>query len=144
MPRGGPRPNAGRTRTADKIKDELVVKGATLAPNITVPRAAQDRARLVRAANKMFLVHVELARDALIGILEDPDAKSSDKINAAKEVLDRAYGKPMQGADLAIAIGKQDAAESQPIITKEQLSQMTETELGILRGVLARLVPPEE
>jgi len=50
----------------------------------------------------------------------------------------------MQGADLAIAIGKQDAAESQPIITKEQLSQMTETELGILRGVLARLVPPEE
>lgn len=143
MPRGGPRQGAGRTRKAEEIKNEIVRTGATLAPNITVPKSAADRARLVRAANKMFLTHVELARDELVGILQNPDAKASDKISAAKEILDRAYGKPMQGADLAMVLAK-DQEQQKPIITKEQLATLSETELLVLQRVLGRLAPGEE
>lgn len=39
----------------------------------------------------------DLAVDALVAIVNDPKAKHTDRIAAASQILDRGFGKPVQG-----------------------------------------------
>jgi hypothetical protein len=79
--RGGKRPGAGPKRrvfrftTADNIQIEL-----------RDPRPLSLRAR--------DLTHLALA--ALAKVLVDPEAQGSAQVNAAREVLDRGYGKAVE------------------------------------------------
>lgn len=47
-----------------------------------------------RSIESVAREHAESAMDTIVDVMTDPWAENKDRLNAAKEVLDRAYGKP--------------------------------------------------
>ncbi len=78
MSRGGKRENAGR-------KAGLVNQ-------------------LTRDIREMALPHAEQAIDTIVGLMGDAEVDYSVRMSAAKEILDRAYGKAKQSVDANVNV----------------------------------------
>jgi len=65
--------------------------------------------RLFRAVDSLAREHTEKAIDTLVDVLENPEAENRDRIAAAKDLLDRGHGKPLQ-AVIQVPASKRQAA----------------------------------
>ncbi len=60
--------------------------------------AAVQGSRVLRNANVQAYLdkHIEMARSVIIEIAQNKKSKDSDRLQAAKDILDRTEGKPIQ------------------------------------------------
>lgn len=88
---------------------------------------------LFRAADALAREHTERAINTIADIMDDPFADDKDRLSAAKDLLDRGHGKPLQ-ATIALPMNRQQAAA---------LAGMSDAELieAVQGQALPRLVP---
>jgi len=60
------------------------------------------RKRLPEEFKQLARSNSELALKAVIEIVKNPKSKDSDKIRAAEIIMDRGWGKPVQGFDIGV------------------------------------------
>lgn len=91
--------------------------------------------RTYRPADSLAREHTEQAINTIAEILGDTFAENKDRLSAAKEILDRGHGKPMQ-AIIQVPASKAAAA---------RLAAMNDDELmAIMNRPLPRLAAPIE
>ena len=85
--------------------------------------------RMIRAVNAKFAAHADDMRNVLVGIAMDDTAKQSDRINAAKTVLDRGFGTPVSTTNLNVETnqGNMLDAEKMAGLPQEELQRTIET-----------------
>lgn len=81
--------------------------------------------------------HTDEIIDRLMGIIRDDEADNGHVIQAAKEMLNRGWGAAPQVSVLEAVFTQEHT------INTESLKQMTNDELKIMEGFLARLVSTE-
>jgi hypothetical protein len=64
------------------------------------------RPKLVKSVRKLAQQHTFKAMNALICVLDDVDAPARDRIVAAREILDRGWGKPYLEYELPVDVSK--------------------------------------
>lgn len=92
--------------------------------------------RLFRAADSLAREHTETAIKTVAEIMRDPLAENRDRLAAARDILDRGHGKPLQ-ATIALPANRRQAA---------QLAAMSDEELtaAVQGAQLPRLISQEE
>ena len=60
----------------------------------------KGRPKSVAAVRELAGVHTKAAIATLAGIMADEDEQATARVAAAKELLDRAHGKPAQGVEV--------------------------------------------
>lgn len=91
--------------------------------------------RTYRPADSLAREHTETAIQTIADVMIDPFAENKDRLNAAKEILDRGHGKPLQ-AVIQVPANKAAAA---------RLAAMNDEELmAIMNRPLPRLAAPIE
>ncbi len=62
------------------------------------------RPKVPEEVKAAFREHTQQALDTLVSIIESESAKDADRIRAAEVILDRGWGKPVQGVDVDASI----------------------------------------
>ena len=93
--------------------------------------------RAYKQAHKRFQEHIDRAVNALVAIVDDPDADHGHRIQAAKEILNRAYGQAPSHA----VIESFHAHEHRHVINEDALKSMSSEQLEHLESTLATLMP---
>lgn len=81
--------------------------------------------------------HTDEIIERLMGIIRDKEADKGHVIQAAKEMLNRGWGAAPQVSVLEAVFTQEHS------INTESLKQMTDDEIRVMEGFLARLVSPE-
>lgn len=89
--------------------------------------------RIFRAADSLAREHTEAAIDTIAEVMNDPLAENRDRLAAARDILDRGHGKPLQ-ATIALPSNRRQAAA---------LAAMSDDELmaAVQGAPLPRLLP---
>lgn len=64
------------------------------------------RPKLVKSVRKLAQQHTLQAMNALICVLDDANAPARDRIVAAREILDRGWGKPDTEYEIPVDVSK--------------------------------------
>lgn len=91
--------------------------------------------RIYRPADTLAREHTEVAIQTIADVMVDPFAENKDRLSAAKEILDRGHGKPMQ-AIIQVPASKAVAARLAALSGDELLE--------IMNRPLPRLAAPIE
>ena len=89
--------------------------------------------RLVRSIQAKFAARADEALETLIEIMGDDTAKRSDRINAAKTILDRGLGTPVQTTHLKLDGGNESGFDADKVskLDSDQLDQIEQALLQI-------------
>lgn len=90
-----------------------------------------------REMYSLFRQETERVREVLVNILLDEEADNGHRIQAGKEILNRGWGAAPQVSVLEAVFTQEHS------INTESLKQMTDDEIRVMEGFLARLVSPE-
>lgn len=93
-----------------------------------------------RLAHEEFLQDVSKARGKLLEALDAPSATWSEKVSAAKEILNRALGQAPTFQNIQI----EDSRNDKPLIGEEALRALTSEELEQWARLAKKIVSADE
>ena len=74
--------------------------------------------------------------DFMLGVMLDDRERTRDRLEAARFLSDRGFGRPVQALDV-------DVSARLPLIDPARLAQLTDDELGTMLTLLERIESPE-
>ena len=74
--------------------------------------------------------------DFMLGVMLDGRERTRDRLEAARFLSDRGFGRPVQALDV-------DVSARLPLIDPARLAQLTDDELGTMLTLLERIESPE-
>ena len=104
--------------------------------DLKMRRPAQNH-KIAKIATNLFLEHAREALDTLVEVMRDEHAKPSEKVAAAKEILDRGMGKAVSRVDMQVN------HQHEHVISPEALKNLSDDDLQKAISIWQNLQAPD-